>query len=209
MPRPSAIASGRDFDRRLNERGRADAPRMGEEMRKLGLDFDLILSSPAARAAETAKLAGLSPRFDQRIYDASAGELLAIVQEADDGRQADDGRPQSRVRATGIPLLGKRRDADRIAGRDRASDRQLERCGRRRRAAGPLPQAERAGLGVERGREAVANGLQSLDVDPPLLGRDSARRSPYSGCGTTLANAEAHRPLGLGPRSSFCTPFTV
>ena len=77
--------TGRDFDRRLNERGELDAPRMGEAIRKLGLDFDLILSSPAARAAETAELAGLSPRFDQRIYDASAGELLGIVHEADDG----------------------------------------------------------------------------------------------------------------------------
>ena len=76
--------SGRDFDRRLNERGQRDAPRMGEEIRGLGLDLDLVLSSPAARAAETAELAGLAPRYDQRIYDASAGELLSIVQEADD-----------------------------------------------------------------------------------------------------------------------------
>jgi len=75
--------SGRDFDRRLNDRGEHDAPRMGQAIRDLGLDYDLILSSPAARAAETAELAGLSPRYDQRIYDASAGELLSIVQEAD------------------------------------------------------------------------------------------------------------------------------
>lgn len=75
--------TGRDFDRRLAQRGRDDAPRMGEEIRRLGLSFDLVLSSPAARAAETAELAGLSPRFDQRIYDASSGELLSIVQQAD------------------------------------------------------------------------------------------------------------------------------
>ena len=75
--------SGRDFDRRLNDRGERDAPKVGEEIRKLGLDYDLVLSSPAARAAETAELAGLAPRYDQRIYDASAGELLAILQEAD------------------------------------------------------------------------------------------------------------------------------
>jgi phosphohistidine phosphatase len=74
-------ATGRDFDRRLNERGLQDAPRIGEKIRDLGLDYDLILASPAARAAETAELAGLTPRFDQRIYDASAGELLNIVQE--------------------------------------------------------------------------------------------------------------------------------
>ena len=76
-------ASGRDFDRRLAERGRTDAPRIGEELRKLGLDYDLILSSPAARAAETAEMAGMAPRFDERIYDATADELLAIVQKTD------------------------------------------------------------------------------------------------------------------------------
>ena len=75
--------TGRDFDRRLADRGREDAKRIGAEIHKLDLAFDLILSSPAARAAETAELAGLTPRFDQRIYDASTGELLAIVQEAD------------------------------------------------------------------------------------------------------------------------------
>src|SRR4029450_2977650 len=79
-----ASPTGRDFDRRLNERGERDAPRMGEEIRELGLEYGLILSSPAARAAETPELAGLAPRFDQRIYDASAGELLSIVQEVDD-----------------------------------------------------------------------------------------------------------------------------
>ena len=76
--------SGSDFDRRLTGSGREDAARMGEEVRQLDLAFDLILSSPAVRAAETAELAGLSPRFDQRIYDAAAGDLLAIVQDADD-----------------------------------------------------------------------------------------------------------------------------
>lgn len=77
--------TGRDFDRRLMDRGRDDAKRIGAEIRELDLAFDLILSSPAARAAETAELAGLSPRFDQRIYDASTGDLLAIVQRSDSG----------------------------------------------------------------------------------------------------------------------------
>ena len=73
--------SGRDFDRRLMDRGREDAMRMGDEINKLGLTFDLVLSSPAARAAETAELAGLSPRYDQRIYDASTGDLFDLVQQ--------------------------------------------------------------------------------------------------------------------------------
>lgn len=80
----SDAETGRDFDRRLNEQGRADARRMGEEIRAAGLEFDRVISSPAARAGETAELAGLSPRFDPRIYDASAGQLLAIVEEVDD-----------------------------------------------------------------------------------------------------------------------------
>lgn len=76
--------TGRDIDRQLNERGERDAPRVGDEIRRLGLDYDVILSSPAARAVQTAELAGLSPRFDERIYDAPAGRLLGIIQEADD-----------------------------------------------------------------------------------------------------------------------------
>jgi phosphohistidine phosphatase len=76
--------SGRDFDRRLIERGQDDSRRVGKEISNLGLVFDLVLSSPAARAAETAELAGLSPRYDQRIYDASTGELLALAQQTSD-----------------------------------------------------------------------------------------------------------------------------
>jgi phosphohistidine phosphatase len=40
---------GSDFARSLNERGRADAARMGEEMRELGLGYELVLASRAQR----------------------------------------------------------------------------------------------------------------------------------------------------------------
>ena len=40
--------SGRDFDRRLIERGQDDSRRVGKEISDLGLAFDLVLSSPAA-----------------------------------------------------------------------------------------------------------------------------------------------------------------
>ena len=76
--------SGRDFDRRLTDRGRSNAKRIGQEIGEQGAIFDLILSSPAARAAETAEIAGLMPRFDQQIYNASAGDLLGMVQGCDD-----------------------------------------------------------------------------------------------------------------------------
>ena len=77
-------ATGLDFDRQLAERGQRDAARMGEEIRKIGSHYDLLLSSPAARAAETANHAGLAVRYEDRIYEASTDELLAIVRETDD-----------------------------------------------------------------------------------------------------------------------------
>jgi phosphohistidine phosphatase len=75
---------GRDFDRRLTERGRDDAARLGREIGDLGLGFDRILVSPARRAVETAEGAGLAAIRDERIYNASPDELLAIVEDAGD-----------------------------------------------------------------------------------------------------------------------------
>ena len=76
---------GTDFARPLNDRGRADSKRMGEEMRRLGLAFGLVLVSPAQRAVETAKgVGGLSPQFDRRIYEASTTQLFDIIREVDD-----------------------------------------------------------------------------------------------------------------------------
>lgn len=77
--------TGADFDRTLNDRGRADAARMGQKIRDLNLTFDLVLASPAQRVVETVEgVAGLSPQFDQRIYDASTESLLDIVRSTDD-----------------------------------------------------------------------------------------------------------------------------
>ena len=45
-----------------------------------------MLASRARRSVETVERAGVpSPSFDERIYDASAGQLLAVVQEVADG----------------------------------------------------------------------------------------------------------------------------
>jgi phosphohistidine phosphatase len=76
---------GSDFARPLNDRGRSDSKRMGEEIRRLGLDSDLVLASPAQRVVETVDgVGGLSPTFDRRIYDASTGQLFEIIREVDD-----------------------------------------------------------------------------------------------------------------------------
>lgn len=80
-------ASLADFDRPLNDRGRKTAPFMGALMSREGLVPDRILSSPARRARETAELtreaADLEApvMFDERIYEATAGELVRVVSE--------------------------------------------------------------------------------------------------------------------------------
>jgi phosphohistidine phosphatase len=74
-----------DVERPLNERGRKDAPRMGRLMRERALRPDVILCSPAERTRQTvalfaaAALLDAEPRFDERIYDASAARLIDVV----------------------------------------------------------------------------------------------------------------------------------
>jgi phosphohistidine phosphatase len=76
-----------DFERPLNDRGRRDAPAMGQRLLKFDLVPSLIVSSPALRAISTARL--LAQEFEiplddiqlrEPIYDASVKALLAVVQ---------------------------------------------------------------------------------------------------------------------------------
>ena len=79
-----------DFDRPLNDRGKRDAPFMGNVMRENGYAPDIILSSPAVRARETASLVkeggdlGGELVFDDSIYEASPQTLKQAVSEIDD-----------------------------------------------------------------------------------------------------------------------------
>ncbi|MCC9166486.1 SixA phosphatase family protein [Pontibacter harenae] len=77
-----------DQDRPLNNRGRSDAPLMGQELASRGVTTDLIVSSPAVRAISTATLVakelGYDPDnivVDNRIYGSDKHELLEVVQE--------------------------------------------------------------------------------------------------------------------------------
>ncbi|MDQ3754011.1 MAG: histidine phosphatase family protein [Acidobacteriota bacterium] len=84
----------KDFDRPLNERGQRAAPLMGRYLRRQKLRPDLILCSPAERARQTAELfiaaAHLTTelRFDERIYDASADNLLQVFAQIDNEASA-------------------------------------------------------------------------------------------------------------------------
>lgn len=78
----------RDFDRPLNGRGRRAARTIGAQMRALGLEFDSILASPAARVVETlAEVASgyggpLEPEYDRRVYLAEPETLLQLIRSA-------------------------------------------------------------------------------------------------------------------------------
>ncbi|MCT4354940.1 histidine phosphatase family protein [Streptomyces sp. Je 1-79] len=79
-----------DHERPLAERGRTDAPVAGRKLADTGITFDLALCSTAARTRETWKLAVHElphrPRtvYEERLYDASPGELVALLNEVSD-----------------------------------------------------------------------------------------------------------------------------
>ncbi|QQV77098.1 histidine phosphatase family protein [Sphingomonas aliaeris] len=77
----------RDVDRPLNGKGKRAAAIVGRHWRGLGLSFDHVVASPAARVAETIEelVRGygdtLTPVIDRRIYLASAVTLLDVIHE--------------------------------------------------------------------------------------------------------------------------------
>lgn len=79
-----------DHERPLAERGRKDAPVAGRKLADSGIAFDLVLCSTAARTRETWKLAvGELPSrpktvYEERLYEASLGELIAVLNEVSD-----------------------------------------------------------------------------------------------------------------------------
>jgi phosphohistidine phosphatase len=77
-----------DFDRPLKDRGKRSAQRIGNWILQNDLLPDLVLSSPATRALETARkcckvmgIPGKAIQKDRRIYEASADTLLRVLRE--------------------------------------------------------------------------------------------------------------------------------
>jgi phosphohistidine phosphatase len=66
-----------DYDRPLNARGKHDAPRMGQQLRKRGLHPQLILSSSALRAISTAQIVALELGYDPESVQTDDGLYLA------------------------------------------------------------------------------------------------------------------------------------
>ncbi|MFJ9737824.1 SixA phosphatase family protein [Streptomyces sp. NPDC101166] len=79
-----------DHERPLAERGRQDAAVAGRKLTDTGMSIDLALCSTATRTRETWKLAVHEfphrPKtvYEERIYEASPGELIALLNETPD-----------------------------------------------------------------------------------------------------------------------------
>ena len=80
-----------DKDRPLNDRGRRDAPKMGERLAKRDVKPDLILSSPAVRALKTAEIIAKKLDYrrrdivvDDRLYAVGADDLLDVIHKLGD-----------------------------------------------------------------------------------------------------------------------------
>ncbi|MFJ4648452.1 SixA phosphatase family protein [Streptomyces bobili] len=79
-----------DHERPLADRGRMDAAVAGRKLTDSGIAVDLALCSTATRTRETWKLAvhELPHRpktvYEERIYEASPGELIALLNEVPD-----------------------------------------------------------------------------------------------------------------------------
>ncbi|MFN3997809.1 SixA phosphatase family protein [Algoriphagus sp.] len=80
-----------DHDRPLAERGIADAPIMAKRLKKKGIVSDLILSSTALRAAETArttaKILGYPAEqihWEKGLFHASPNQILKIIRMQND-----------------------------------------------------------------------------------------------------------------------------
>ncbi|MET7937339.1 histidine phosphatase family protein [Streptomyces sp. NPDC005322] len=79
-----------DHERPLAERGRKEAPLAGRRLADAGLTPELTLCSTSVRTRETWKLVvhELPHRpktvYEERLYNASLGELLAVLNETSD-----------------------------------------------------------------------------------------------------------------------------
>jgi len=77
-----------DFDRPLNPRGKADAPEMAERIKTKGAKPDLIISSTAKRAHETAKVFaevlgydGADIQLHDNLYEADIETVMKCVRQ--------------------------------------------------------------------------------------------------------------------------------
>ncbi len=80
-----------DFDRKLNDRGLKDAPKMGRVLLQKKITIDLIMSSTAIRAAQTTECIANEIKYDLKkiswiatLYHASVDEITNQIINVDE-----------------------------------------------------------------------------------------------------------------------------
>ncbi|MCF6270274.1 MAG: histidine phosphatase family protein [Melioribacteraceae bacterium] len=80
-----------DYDRPLSDRGKRDAPKIGEVLKSKKAKPDLIMSSSARRALKTAKIISSILNYpvediveESAIYEATTQDLLNLINKIDD-----------------------------------------------------------------------------------------------------------------------------
>ncbi len=80
-----------DFERPLNKRGQKNAPFMGKVLHQLGFTPDLIITSPASRAAMTARIFAFEIKYPlesilylSSVYESNERNLIQLLRELDD-----------------------------------------------------------------------------------------------------------------------------
>lgn len=150
-----------DFDRPLKDRGRRDAPQMGDYFARLDMVPDLIVSSPAKRARQTAELFAVAAGYRREIhwadsaYMASSGELMSIVRDLPDS-------------AAHVLLIGHNPGLEHLAAQLIGADAYGMAVGIRL----PTSAAAHIALAVDVWREAQTNtGQLQWLVNPKLVGK--------------------------------------
>ena len=83
-----------DFERPLNKRGEKDAPFMAKRLKHYKVNPDIIISSPAKRAHDTAVIIAKTLKYPKdkillkkELYDSSHDEYLSVLQNIDDNHK--------------------------------------------------------------------------------------------------------------------------
>ncbi len=85
-----ANPGARDFERELNERGKADLGKIAKEIEERGYQPSHVICSPAQRTRQT--LEGITPvfslnpqiSFPEKFYSGGVGDYLEYIQELED-----------------------------------------------------------------------------------------------------------------------------
>jgi phosphohistidine phosphatase len=77
-----------DFERKLNDRGKRDAPQMGKRLKEKDIHPDLVLTSPAKRALSTANRIAEVLKYSKdkiktvtTLYHADEDTILSVIQD--------------------------------------------------------------------------------------------------------------------------------